>query len=142
MRSPPKPSQAKKRMKPNTSTRERRRLDACCEKRSMGSSVMRVRSAFPSPTARRELLRRPVHRQVDLRNRAFGDIGDLPELDRRRTGHPSDEIGGELLLPGVVLRGRVVIELPRERDLVLGGGQLLLQLRHVPGRLEIRVCLD
>ena len=42
---------------------------------------------------------------------------------------PATSIGGKLRLLGVVLRGDVVVELPREPDLVLGAGQLLLQLR-------------
>ena len=87
-------------------------------------------------------LLRLSEREIHVRHRPLRLVRDLPQLCRRRTGHPGHEIRRELLLLRVVLRGRVVIELARERDLVLGGRQLFLQLRDVPRRLEIRIRLD
>src|SRR4051812_30870997 len=90
-------------------------------------------SPIPSPR-----LRFP-EREIDVRHRTLGLIRDLPELRRGRASHPRNQVGGELLLLRVVLGGRVVIELARECDLVLGGRQLFLQLTHIPRRLEIRI---
>src|SRR5690348_2955579 len=114
-------------MKPTTSQRERRRFASCCAKRSR-------RGALTSGGG-------PVHREVHHRHGALRRVLDLPELRRRRLREPRDEVGGELHLRGVVLRRRVVVELPRESDLVLRTRELLLQLRDVAGGLELRIVL-
>src|SRR5208283_421386 len=79
-------------------------------------------------------LRREIHGDV----LPLGGIGDLPQLGRRGARQSRDQHGRELTLLGVVVGRRVVVELASERDLVFGGGQLLLQLRDVAGGLELR----
>src|SRR5712671_6351091 len=116
MTSLPKPSQAKKTTKPITSQVVRRRLASCCWKR------------LPSG-------------EVNLRYRPFLLNFNLPQVRRCRVCQARDERSGELLLLGVVLGRRVVVELPREGDAVLGGRQLFLQLGDVAGRLELGVAL-
>jgi hypothetical protein len=61
-----------------------------------------------------------------------------PAVTLGETGH---QVGRELLLPGVVAGRHIVIELPRKRDLVFGGGELLLQVAHVLRRLEVGIPL-
>ena len=55
--------------------------------------------------------------------------------------HARDRCCRERLTPVVVVHHGVVVGLPRERDLVLGRGQLLRQLHHVLVRLEVGVLL-
>ena len=68
-------------------------------------------------------------------------IFDLPQVRPFRVSQAGDQRRGKLLLLRVVLGGGVVVELPRERDAVLGGAELLLQLADVAGRLELRIAL-
>src|SRR5262249_35922743 len=59
-------------------------------------------------------------------------------LEAEHAGHLD---GREDLAPDVVVGGGVVERLPRETNLVLGRGQLLLQGEHVLVGLEVRVRL-
>src|SRR5262245_57123659 len=117
MMSPPNPSQAKNSTKPITSQVVRRRLASCCWKR------------LPSG-------------EVNLRHRALGLILDLPQVRRSGVSEAGHERRRKLLLLGVVERRRVVVELPGERDSVLGGRQLFLELADVASRLELGIALD
>src|SRR5437879_4605711 len=67
---------------------------------------------------------------------------ELPQIRPRGVRHARYEGRGKLLLLGVVLRRGVVVELARERNPVLRGRQLFLQLADVAGRFELRVALD
>src|SRR4051812_19477804 len=109
-----------------TSSRDRRRFAACCEKRSTASAT-------------RRLTRGGRQREVDGRVAPLAGVLDLPEVHRGRPGEAGDEVGRELLLADVVLRRRVVVELPREADLVLRRRQLLLQPADVGVRLEVGI---
>ena len=64
--------------------------------------------------------------QVDLGHLAVA-LGRLEELPRCEVEHPGDDVGREHLDLVVVGEHAVVVELPREGDLVLGRGELLLK---------------
>src|ERR671919_593729 len=90
-----------------TSQRELRRERSCCSKKSK-------------------------LREGDLRRLALlGRLGRLQELGGAEAEHAGEDHVGERLALGVVHHHRVVERLARERDLVLGAGELLLQREHV-----------
>ena len=66
---------------------------------------------------------------------------DLEQRGRREVEHAGEDAGREHLAPVVVGHHRVVEGLARERDPVLGGGQLLGELHHVLVGLEVRIGL-
>lgn len=66
---------------------------------------------------------------------------DLQQLRRREHEHAGDDAVGEHLARVVVVHHRVVERLARERDLVLGRGQLFGELHHVLVRLQVRISL-
>src|SRR6185436_8455197 len=92
------------------------------------------------PAARRGWSRRSrrrfVHGEVDRGDGALPGILDLPELRGSGVGQAGNQIGGELHLPGVVLGGDVVVELPGKSDLVLRAGEFLLELGDITRRLQ------
>src|SRR5690606_13445662 len=105
----------------------------------------RVRFRAPSWASKKSTVTRAGRRgtvsagEGDARRRALGRVLDEEEgrlLEAERTG---DQVRGEALPRGVVLRDRVVVALPREGDPVLGRGQLFGELHHVLVRLEVRV---
>ena len=55
---------------------------------------------------------------------------------------PAMSTFGKVWTAGVELADRAVVVLAAEADLVLGGGQLLLQLQDVLVRLQVGVVLD
>src|SRR6266545_7591876 len=69
--------------------------------------------------------------QVDFRDFAVGGFLDLEELHWLEIECLGDEAVGEDLLRNVEPRRDVVVELPRETDLVLRRGELLHQRLHV-----------
>jgi hypothetical protein len=80
------------------------------------------------------------HAQVDLRHLAVRGVA-LEELPLREVEHAGDRVARELLDLGVIGHDAVVVELARERDLVLGRGELLLQCHHVLVGLEVGIVL-
>src|ERR687895_2618844 len=66
-------------------------------------------------------------------------VEEVATGEAKRAG---DQDVREHLQRGVVLEHAGVVVLPREADLVLGRGQLLLEVEHVLVRLQIRVVLD
>ena len=123
-RSPPNPTQAKKMMNPMTSQVERRRLASCwCEE-----------VAASSLTARAGLLN-----ERSTVGTARSPRLDLPQLSGLALASPATSMVGNVRLLGVVLCRDVVVELPREPDLVLRAGQLLLELQHVLVGLEVGI---
>ena len=78
-------------------------------------------------------------------NETFGlallGLFDLEQAGRLEVEHAGDDHRGEGLAPGVVEHHRVVIGLPGEGDLVLGGGQFLLQGQHVLVGLQVGIGL-
>src|SRR5437667_298091 len=69
-------------------------------------------------------------------------LRDLEVVAPAEAEDPGQQRVGEGLNRGVVLPDRAVVVLPGEADLVLGGGQLLLELHDVLVGLELRVILD
>src|SRR5436853_6405276 len=66
----------------------------------------------------------------------------LQKLRGAEAEEAGEEIVRDRLALRVVLHHRVVVGLARERDLVLGAGELLLQREHVLVRLQVRVLLE
>src|SRR5688572_14627433 len=82
-------------------------------------------------------------RERHLRRLALlGRLGGLQELGGVEAEHPGEEVVRERLALGVVLHHRVVERLARERHLVLGAGELLLQREHVLVRLQVGILLE
>jgi len=82
-----------------------------------------------------------LQRQIDIRNRPFGFDGDLEKDCRDEIEHRRDDVCREDLLGNVELRGDVVVELPREGDLVFRARQFFLKLFHVLIRFQVRIVL-
>src|SRR6185436_2884481 len=61
----------------------------------------------------------------------FRGLGGGEQLGRAEAEHAGEDGVRERLALGVVLHHRVVERLARERDLVLGAGELFLQRQHV-----------
>src|SRR6476619_824026 len=91
-----------------------------------------------SATAARK---RSAQAEIDV-----GDVGSfglsVEELTLGEPERSSDEHVGEGRYRRVVIEDGRVVVLARERDLVLGRRQLLLELEDVLVRLEVRVVLD
>src|SRR5262245_866537 len=68
-------------------------------------------------------------------------LGRLQQLGRAEAEHSREDRVGERLALGVVLHDRIVERLARERDLVLGAGELLLDREHVLVRFQVRIRL-
>src|SRR5919106_286878 len=109
-------------------------------------------NTYPRPTARtrtartrrRDLTRLRVICSYKLRLHRDGAAGFLfgfEELPRDEAGEPGHDERRELLGDRVVLHDLVVVELPRERDLALGRGQLFLESQEVLVRLQVGVVL-
>src|SRR5664280_1973485 len=79
--------------------------------------------------------------ELDLRRLAGGLVTDLEELTRLEAKRPGDDVRRNGLNRVVVVQHRVVVDLARGLDLVLGLGQLGLELLEVLGRAELRVGL-
>src|SRR6185369_4409739 len=71
----------------------------------------------------------------------LGRLGRLQELRRTEAEGAGEEVVREGLALRVVFHHRIVERLARERHLVLGAGELLLQREHVLVRLQVRVGL-
>src|SRR5918911_589293 len=78
--------------------------------------------------------------EVDLRRRpgALLDLEVLPRLERE---HARDDARRDGLPRGVVREHGVVVDLPRDGDLVLGLLELALELLEVLARAQLRVGL-
>src|SRR6266516_2414757 len=68
-------------------------------------------------------------------------LRDLEVVAPAEAEDPGQQRVGEGLNRGVVLPDRAVVMLPGETDLVLGGGQLLMELHDILVGLELRVVL-
>src|SRR5436190_9049606 len=68
-------------------------------------------------------------------------LGRLQQLGLTEAEHPGKDRIGERFALGVVFHHRIVERLARERDLVLGAGELFLDREHVLVRFQIRVPL-
>src|ERR1041384_5098707 len=77
-------------------------------------------------------------RQIHLRHLTLVGDGDLKQLSGLEPEATRNQVGREFLLRDVVASGDVIVELPREADLVLGRGQLLLQRLNVLARAQLR----
>src|SRR5262245_65615063 len=80
--------------------------------------------------------------ELDLGGFLLRRVGDLEERRRLEVEHPRQDVRRERLELRVVLHGGVVVELPREADLVFRRGELLLEREEVRVRLELGVLLD
>src|SRR4051812_487145 len=110
----------------------RRLLRAICSYMPMTGRFLR-RSAGPAATIR-------WRSELDRDRTLLAGVA-LEGLARREVAHPRDEVARERLDPVVVAQHGVVVELPRVGDLVLGRGQLLLQVQEVLVGLEVRIRL-
>src|SRR5690349_13106709 len=97
--------------------------------RSSAAAAARRRRALRA----RCVTRRPGGRcgEADLRRRALGRILDLEELALREAEGAGEHNGRERLDPVVVREHRVVVDLARNRDLVLRVLQLGLEVEEV-----------
>src|SRR6185437_503009 len=77
--------------------------------------------------------------KADLRRFPLRRIVDRKVFGGRETSRAGDHGRREDLALVVVVHHRIVVRLPRERDAVFGGGELLRQLHHVLVGLEIRI---
>ena len=84
---------------------------------------------------------RSAQTEVDVRDVLGLRLG-VEEVALGEAEHAGDQHSREGLDAGVVVEHGGVVMLARERDLVLGGGQLLLELEDVLIGLELRVVLD
>src|SRR6185295_11514081 len=81
-------------------------------------------------------------RERDLRRLALlGRFGRVQQLRRAEAEHAGEHVVREGLALGVVFHHRVVEGLARERHLVLGAAELLLDREHVLVRLEVGIRL-
>src|SRR5574342_66413 len=134
-RSNPNPMNASRATKPAIRSHVSRRLRRCSSKRlpatlAVGppaalTEIGDSSAAIPSPRGK-----------VDARQRLVPRVC-LEELGRAEAERARHEVGWEDLLPRVVARDQIVVELARESNPVLGGDQLLLQCEDVRVRLEI-----
>src|SRR3990170_4755915 len=83
----------------------------------------------------------PLRRELDLRDRALRRVGDLEVLLDGEPEHAGEQVRRERHQGGVVVADVPVVEAPRERDLVLGGRQLLLQLVERLDGAQLRIGL-
>ena len=79
--------------------------------------------------------------EADDRHLALGGVLDLEELALREAERAGDEDCGEDLDRVVERQHRVVVDLARDRDLVLGVPELVLEVEEVRARLQVRVRL-
>src|SRR5262245_8169210 len=77
----------------------------------------------------------------DLGRLALRLVFQLEELHRLEVEHPADHVGREDRQGLVVLADRVVVVLAGEADLVLGAGELLLELHEVLVGLQVGIGL-
>ena len=85
---------------------------------------------------------RPGRRlEADCRHLAVAGGLDLEELALREAERAGDQHGREHLDRVVVRQYRVVVDLPRNGDLVLGVLKLRLEVEEVRARLQVRVRL-
>src|SRR3990172_8092952 len=80
--------------------------------------------------------------EVHSGHRPLRRIADLEQFRRDELEHAGDEVAWESLLCYVEPRGNVIIELPREGNLILRARELFLQLLDVLIRLQVRVVLN
>src|SRR5687767_7748769 len=93
---------------------------------STSSLVLRLAWAWLSKNVVKNLLER------DFRHLALlGRLGGFQQRGRLEAEHAREHRVREGLALGVVLHHRVVVGLAREGDLVLGGGEFLLNLQDV-----------
>ena len=119
---------------------------ATCTRTSAASSVNDFAAAAPASAsaataAEERELYAPGVREADRRHLAVAGILDLEELPRPEAEHARDEHRGEGLDRVVVRQHRVVVDLPRDGDLVLRVLQLVLEVQEVLVRLQLRIRL-
>src|SRR5512142_490959 len=123
-RSKPRPRKTRKDTNSTITTIVRRRLDACCSYRFMNRTQVQV-SGLTRTTSAESRAPSAWHgsfeRQVHVRDRPLRFIGDLEQFGRREAEHPGEDVGREGLLRDVEAGRDVVVELPCDLDLVLGG---------------------
>ena len=85
--------------------------------------------------------RRGVRLEADGRHLAVGGVLDLEELALREAERAGEQDGREDLNRVVERQHGVVVDLARDRDLVLGVLQLRLEVEEVGARLQVRVRL-
>src|SRR6266550_4587018 len=117
-----------------TSTQLFRRLRSISRKNVVGATDSVIGQASPPEGSGLEA-------EVDLWDGGvlLRDLEVVARVEAEDSGQQRVEEG---LNRGVVLPDRAVVVLPGEADLVLGGGQLLLELHDVFVRLELGVILD
>src|SRR5262245_59778094 len=96
-------------------------------------------SAAAATAARSSALRarRVTRGEADLRRRALGRVLDLEELALREPERAREQHGGEHLDRVVERQHGVVVDLARDRDLVLGVAQLALEVEEVLACLQV-----
>src|SRR6188474_2564775 len=107
-----------------------------------GSEKSRA-DAPPAKTsaARRRPRRRAGASEADLRRLARRRLLELEVLALLEVEEPGDDVRRDALERGVVREDGVVVDLPGDRDLVLGLLELALELLEVLGRAKLRVLL-